>query len=331
MLIHTQLIYFLSHLHDAEHAGFGKGIVNQIGATLAAIGVLAPRWEAFERAVDHEHLMFRISKASPETREISATDKARDRDFREVKHRLKFYARGEDAALKHAADELLFWVKPFKDAAERNLFEETAFIRSFLAKIYEPENVLHVAAIPGLDSLLTTLDGLNVKLDELYSHRMQALGELKAMGKRTDVRAGTDHAFIFLLEGMNAMHEYLLMSGSDPGLKSALEQCGESVSALISQLQKVIAHRKHGRRKPDEDGQAAVANNKPQAAENKGQAAVDSKPPATGQTATQETGPQANDRTGQAAVGIRLPAANSTTPATATGSAKPGEQGGRGG
>ncbi|MDR2499189.1 MAG: DUF6261 family protein [Tannerellaceae bacterium] len=257
--MNTRLRYFFSHLHDGEHAGFMTHIVERLKPALSGIALVATLWENFEKAVTHETLMFKMSKASPETQAISETDKARDRYFREVRHRLKFYAEDEDTALKHAADALLFLLKPYEDAAERSLFEETTFIRNFLSNVNQTSNAQNIGGIPGLNSMLVKLEALNNALDALYTQRLQTMEELKALGKRTDVRMDADMALMALLVAINSIHHYLELSGEASATKTAMEQSAEFVNSLIDQLRKVHAHRTHSRRKPSEATQTAAA------------------------------------------------------------------------
>jgi hypothetical protein len=258
------MMHFLNRLHDGEHAGLGRDIVNKLKAAISGISLLAPLWDAYETAVEHETLIFKVSRASFETKEIATTDAMRDRDFRETRHRLKFHAGEEDQTRAHAAGELLFLIKPFNDADKRSLFEETAFINAFLQKVAEPGYAQYVAALPGFDSLLAGLDALNTKLDNLYLHRMEAVEELKLKGKRADMRIEVDHAFVALLEAINSLHHYTVLSGTEPAMKASLEETALYINALIDQLKKILAHRSHSRRKhaestPDDKGEADKA------------------------------------------------------------------------
>jgi hypothetical protein len=189
--------------------------------------------------------MFKLSKASPETKEISETDNSRDSAFREMKRLVDFYANDADPIVKQAATALQFIIEPYKSAASRNLFEETAFIRNCLADINKPENAQRIAALPGLSALLTRLATLNDRVDVLYTQRLQALEEIKTLGKRADVRGDVDNAFIDILQAINIQHRACELSGNDPALKAALEQSAAFINALIDQLRKILARRGH--------------------------------------------------------------------------------------
>jgi hypothetical protein len=246
------MLYFFSRLHDGEHAGFGAKIVERLKAALSGITLVAPLWDVYEAYVHHELLMFKISKASPETMDISATDKSRDGTFREVRRLINFYATDADPAAKQAAIALQFVIRPYDDAADRNLFEETTFIRNCLADLNKPANAQNIAALPGLSALLTRLESLNNHLDDLYTQRLEALEEIKALGKRVDVRSDVDNALIEIFQAINALHRSNELGAKDPALKATLEQSAEFINALIDQLQKVLAHRGH--HKPKDDG-----------------------------------------------------------------------------
>jgi hypothetical protein len=256
-------------LHDGEHAGFGANIVAQLKATISTVTLIAPLWNTFEEAVNLETLMFKIAKASSETQEISETDKARDKYFRELRHRLKFHADDNDLPLKNAAETLLFLLKPYENAAERNLFEETGIIRNFIDNIKQTDYAQPLNVIPGLGSLVVKIETLNNRLDVLYTQRMKEIEALKTHGKRAKVRISVDHALIILLEAFNAVHRYLELSGGEPDSRMALEQSAEFITALIAQLHKVAAHRTHSRRKSEDssktDAPQSSADAKPSA------------------------------------------------------------------
>ena len=252
MLLNTQLFRFFRLLHDGEHAGFGAKLVAQLKALLASVTLIGPLWDAYEALVHHEILMFKLSKASPETQEISDTDKLRDGSFREVRRRLHYYANGADLGMRQAALHLLFILKPYDNADERNLFEETTFIRNLLTDINKPANAQDIAALPGFAELLVTLETLNNKVDALYTQRLQEQEEIKQLGKRANVRRDVDNACVSLIEAINSTHQYLTLSGTDAAQKANLEESAAFIEALVDQLQKVLSHRGHHKKKDDE-------------------------------------------------------------------------------
>jgi hypothetical protein len=253
MLIDYRITGFFHALHDDEHLNFGVTLLDDIRTDITGIPALAPAWTEYEATVHHENLLFQVSKASPETREITVEDKVRDGAFRQTRRLLKYYANSPEAARKVAADELLFMLKDYNVADNRNLFGETAYIRNFLAECAKPVHAAQIAALPGLGELITDLTTANQIVDNLYTQRLHTVEELEALGKRVNVRKDADRNLISVLKGINTVYHYNEMTTKTPAVTTALERAAMRFNGLVNKLSLVIAQRGGKRHKIEED------------------------------------------------------------------------------
>jgi hypothetical protein len=252
MLINIHLSELMRRLRNGEHSEFASDIVDQAKADVTAVPQVVPAWAVFEAAANHENLLFRVSNESAETHLIADDDNERDRIFKEVRRLLKYNSEDRDPAVKGAADQLLFVLKPYDKAPSANLFEESKYVKNFLEAINQPENASAIAAIPGLDVALQKLATVNTRLRALYQQRLQALDALAQLGKPSDIRKDVDKAMITLFETINTVYAYNELVLKDNSVKTHLESAAAYVHALVAQVNRILSGRSHphGHKKP---------------------------------------------------------------------------------
>ncbi|MDR2534124.1 MAG: DUF6261 family protein [Tannerellaceae bacterium] len=254
MFLNTHISQFLIKLREGEHEGFGVTMVKEIKADAESIAELAPAWASYEAVIYHETLLFKLSKASPETREITDEDHLRDKIFREVRRLLKYYSKGVDPDRRHAAQKLIFAMKPYSTSDKRTIFGETSFISNFLTEFQDASNVQAIALLPGLSEMLVDLTATNTKVDTLYIQRLHTVEELEALGKRADVRKDADHSLVRFLEAVNTVYDYNEMTSKTASVKETLLRIAMRVNGLVAKLQAMLAQRGHKRSgKPGDD------------------------------------------------------------------------------
>jgi hypothetical protein len=236
-------------LRNGEHAEFGTSIVDHIKVFIIAVLKLVLYWNRYETAVNHENLVFRISAESAESKLIAKADKERDSLFNEIRHELQYFTKNNNAAIKDAAEKLLFILKTYGDATKKNLFEETKFIQNFLADINKAANAPFLALLPGIAALLQQLEAINTQLYELYQQRLQALEAIEELGKPADIRKEVDETLADLIDHINVVYEYNEMTDKDPDIKSNLESAASYLKGLIAQTERVLSRRDHHHKK----------------------------------------------------------------------------------
>ncbi|MDR2498096.1 MAG: DUF6261 family protein [Tannerellaceae bacterium] len=245
MLLNKHLTHLFSRLRNGEHVEFGTSIVDNIKAFIIAVALLLEIWNKYEALVEQENLLFRISAESYESHLIAAADKERDRLFNEIKRELKFHHNSPDAAIKQAAFEILFVLKPYEHASKKNLFEETKFIQNFLIAINKPALAGFIALLPSIGAMLQRLATVNTNLYDLYQQRLLALEALEKMGKAVDIRKEVDAAFIDIIDQINIIHGYNEMTAKDAAIKTNLENAANYISGLLHQTERVLSRRDH--------------------------------------------------------------------------------------
>lgn len=248
MIFPIKILSLLHSLRDGEHAHFGEDVTEGIKDDIESVPSLSPVWALYEAVVRHELLLFKVSKSSAETDEISKADRTRDGIFREVKRRVGFYAQSNHEDLRQAAVMLQFITHPYDTGDARNLYEETEFIRNFLVDMNKAVNAQAIALIPGFADLLTDLADTNDHLNQLYTQRLQTLEELSRLGKRANVRRDADRAVLNLFIAANSVYQTNELSAKDPNIKEPLERAAIHVDALISQLRRILSQRGHKRK-----------------------------------------------------------------------------------
>ncbi|MDR2498379.1 MAG: DUF6261 family protein [Tannerellaceae bacterium] len=284
MLINQLIAAFLRTLHDGEHLGWGRALLEGIGADVAMIPALMPLWTKFEAIVHREDMLFSVSKESVETQNIRRFDKRRDMTFREMRHRLKFYTRSENPVVAKAADDLRFVMHPYDQSDKNNLFGETTYIQNLLSELNKSINSVSIDLIPGFRDLMGSLEASNSALDDLYSQRLTALEDVKGLGRRLDVRKEADRIIIDFIKAVNAFYLVNELSVQDPTQKARLERIASFTNSLIMQLERNVAHRrKHPRKKEEKAATehvepktlaASSPANLPAPAEKKGESTV---------------------------------------------------------
>jgi hypothetical protein len=247
-------------LRDDEHLNLGLTLLEDWREDVANISALGPKWDEYEAVVQHENQLFQISKASPQTRGIRREDKVRDGIFREVRRFLKYYSRSDNPARKSAAVALLFVMKDYKEAAHRNLFGETAYIRNFLQDLGKTEHQGQITVLVGLAEMLADLSVANERVDNLYTDRLHTVEQLDALGKRVIVRKEADGLLIGILQAINSIDHYNSMTAKDAALSERLERMARRFHGLLDKLSRVVSQRSGRHRKASDENQASDEN-----------------------------------------------------------------------
>jgi hypothetical protein len=254
MLLNKNIRHRMKLLRSGEHAEFGTSIVDHIKAIIITIVQLLVFWNKYEALVEHENLIFQKSTESIESHGIAISDKERDRIFNEFKHRLRYSAKDSNPAIRHAAEEIIFVLKPYAQASKKNLFEETKYIQNFLVAINSPAHAAALGLLPNAAYLLPELSTRNTELYELYTQRLMAREALDKLGRSADIRLDVDAALVDLIDHINIVHEYNEITVKDADLKAKLENAADHVKALCTQTERILSHRRHHKTKEKDAG-----------------------------------------------------------------------------
>ncbi len=102
---------------------------------------------------------------------IETNDKGRDGDLQEIFRTKNLYLRSRDAAKKKAAEELDYFLSPYKGVYKLPLDVESGVVSEMMAKYNASEALKAAATALGIDGIFTSLGTYNTGFDTLYKQR----------------------------------------------------------------------------------------------------------------------------------------------------------------
>jgi hypothetical protein len=228
---------------------FFSGVIDRIDSKIAQFPPLQGLFNTLKMAFMHEDAAYKRHKLI-ETEEMKALDKTRKGIVSElfliIKAKLNTMTPADRAAAELLKVEI---IDTYKAVNRVTPPARTAFITNICADISNAK-CTPAATRLNLTGTVSELVSANAAYITKFNERADEEHKIKETGSATDARTGVNNAFQDLLEGIQAVFIYNILTANDEDLHEKLVELADIINANMDQVRRSYAL--HRKKKKDE-------------------------------------------------------------------------------
>ncbi|NDW13563.1 hypothetical protein D0T50_11775 [Bacteroides sp. 214] len=227
------------YARNAEHFQFQLDVLSAVTTTFATQQKISALRSQYAELVQTENAAYLRNRDYMETPEIEAADKQRDEIFRYIAQIIESNLKCPLEDKKAAAKRLNYYLKPYRNAPELTLAQETAAVTDFVDKMKTEAAPADLSKI-GIAGDLDTLKAANDAFNALYTQRSEKVLTRATSETMKTIRPKVDEAYKQLAEAINALYMVNHLVTRSNSTEATIGTVIDDVNSYIAQLQTTL-------------------------------------------------------------------------------------------